>query len=552
MSPDDSKTSASASAATKGKASANRTPLIIGVVLALVVAGLAFFFLRGGDDPNASNCVIDEVLLTTAPATKGIVEKAVAAVEKDEDCIDFKVSEGTVKDVVATLNNPDGVMPEIWVPDSPTWKGQLAAAGWSGTPIAEVIAQTPVGLVSGPAATPPASWTEAIRNGRVSLADPSAEGASALALLAPHAEKKQTGEDIDSINRMMVPIAQAFGERAVAGQDNMSDLSTIGATSTELVPVTEQAYLQARRGNEQLTMVAPKSGVPMLKYPIVSVKKGGGDVGGGRNDLSARAGRALAHWFTSSEGRQAIAEAEFRAPDAASLEGVGLGEAKSLPDVPQKETDEALRAWRVASVPSSILAVIDLSGSMKLPIGNTTRIKLATGAAATALDVLPDQARIGSWGFSKNRGGDGRGWEQYFDLTRLDADHEGQVFREVLRADTIEMAKRVRGGTAVYDTLLAAFKHAQDKWDPAYFNAVVLFTDGASDDTSGMSVDRLLENLKTARDPRKPVKVVIIGISQDADTPEMVQIATATGGRYYLVETPDDILKVLNQALMDR
>src|SRR5699024_6622879 len=160
--------------------------------------------------------------------------------------------------------------------------------------------------------------------------------------------------------------------------------------------VTEQAYLTARRGNDQLTLVAPSTGVPMLQFPIIDVNKGSGDIlAGARDDRSARAGRALAHWFTSNAGKQAIAEAEVRSADAAELEGVGLGESKVLPTVAQDTADDALRNWRVFSIPSSLLAVMDLSASMRTPIGDTTRIGMASNASNVALDVLPDNARVG-------------------------------------------------------------------------------------------------------------------------------------------------------------
>ena len=50
------------------------------------------------------------MLLTTAPATKSIVEQAVKSVEADETCIDYKVSEGTVKDVVISRDQISGTL----------------------------------------------------------------------------------------------------------------------------------------------------------------------------------------------------------------------------------------------------------------------------------------------------------------------------------------------------------------------------------------------------------------------------------------------------------
>ncbi len=534
---------------------AGTVPLLAGLVLLLVIGLFAFFSLTGGDDSQpAADCVSEQVTLTTAPVMADLVAEAVKDVNADEPCIDIKVTSGTVKDVVALLADPNASLPEIWIPDSPTWKGQLTAAGWTGTPISAVLAQTPVGLIGGPAAKAPASWTAALGEGNLAMADPSAEGASALALLAPYAEMKQTGQTAIAIEEKTVPVAQTYGERAVAGVATETDLATITASSTQLVPATEQAYLAARRSNDQINLVAPRTGVPMLQYPLVDVNRGTKDILASGGDLSARVGRALTRWFTSSAGVDAIASAELRGPDGAPLSnGIGMGGTKVLAEVPQKITDGTLRQWRVLSVPSSILAVVDLSGSMKTAIGDTTRIQLAVQASQLALDAFPAQARIGIWGFSKNRGPGGASYEEYATLDRLDAAAaDGQTHGDVVRAEADKLVGRVRGGTGVMDTTLAAYKYAQQKWDPAWFNSVVIFTDGASDDSSSLSLDSLVNQLTSLRDPAKPVKVIIIGLSQDSDTGELDQIAAATGGQNYLVNDPNEILGVLASALLNR
>lgn len=531
-----------------------RTLLLGGLALLLVVGAAGFFALSGDKDAEASACVSEKVTLTTAPVMEDLVEQAVKSVNADEPCIDVVVSAGTVKDVVALLADPNAELPEIWIPDSPTWKGQLTSAGWTGTPVAEVLAQTPVGLVGGPAAKAPASWAAVLDGGALDMSDPSAQGASALALLAPYAEMKATGETAQTIEEKTVPVAQTFGERAVEGASNEADLSTITASSTQLVPATEQAYLAARRSNDQLTLVAPQTGVPMLQYPLVDVNRGNLDVMSSGGDLSARVARAIGRWFTSGAGVDAIAAAELRGPDGASLpNGIGLGDSRVLPKVAQQTTDDTLRQWRVLSVPSSILAVVDLSGSMKTAIGDTTRIQLAVQASQVALDAFPAQARIGIWGFSKNRGEGGVSYQEYATLDRLDASAGADgTHGDVVRKEADALVGRVRGATGLMDTTLAAYKYAQEKWDPAWFNSVVIFTDGASDDSSSLSLESLVNQLKSVRDPAKPVKVIIIGISQDSDTGELDQIAAATGGQNYLVNNPNEILGVLAQALLNR
>ena len=88
------------------------------------------------------------------------------------------------------------------------------------------------------------------------------------------------------------------------------------------------------------------------------------------------------------------------------------------------------------AVPSSILAVVDLSGSMKIAIGDTTRVGLAVHASQVALDAFPAQARIGIWGFSKNRGANGASWAEYATLERLDAQAaDGKTHGDVARSE---------------------------------------------------------------------------------------------------------------------
>ena len=542
MSQDDSTAPEGVRTATVGGRS-GRTWLLVGLALVLVIGLVGFFALRGDDaEADGPDCVKDEISLTTAPVMEPLVAEAVATVTADEPCIDIQVTTGSVKDVVALLGDPDAQLPDIWIPDSPTWKGQLTSAGWTGTPIADVLAQTPVGLIGGPAAKAPASWAADV------------EGASALALLAPYAEMKKTGETPVTIEEKTVPVAQTYGERAVSGGSTETDLTTISASSTQLVPATEHAYLAARRSNDQLSLVVPRTGVPMLKFPMIAVTRGNMDILSSNRDVSARVGRALTRWFTSSAGVEAIAAAELRGPDGAPLANdIGLGDARVLSTVAQKTTDDTLRQWRVLSVPSSILAVVDLSGSMKTTLGDVTRIQLAVNASQIALDAFPAQARIGIWGFSKNRGEKGASWAEYAALDRLDAPADnGQTHGDVVRAEADALVGRVKGGTGVMDTTLAAYKHAQEMWDPAWFNSVVIFTDGASDDSSSLSLDALVNQLKSLRDPAKPVKVIIIGISDDADTGELEQIAAATGGQNYLVTNPNEILGVLASALLNR
>lgn len=526
-------------------------PAVVAVVLLLAAAGAWFVFGGGGDenDPTA-DCFVETIRLTTASELRPMVDEAVKAVKEEEPCLDIQVTDGAVKDVIAQMADPDAHMPDLWIPDSPTWQGQLNAAGYRGSVVTPSVAESPVGLVSGPSGTAPRSWLATLETGQLAMGDPSADGASALALLAPYAESKQTGATPEGVAEATVPVAQRYGEQSKR-KDQVNDPAGITGTSVQLIPMTERDYLVARRSNDQLTMVAPHTGVPVLHYPIVSVTKANMDVLSSSSEgTGARAGRALAHWFASESGRTAVAEAEFRVPGTSSKDL--LASAKPLRKVNQATTDEVLRSWRVLTVPSSMLVLIDVSGSMDFEVAGKTRIQLTAEAAATALDVLPDQARIGLWVFSIDQGGKGVDYKQLAPIKQLSATTHGMTQKEYLHSQVPRIAGMTKGGTGLYDTTFAAFKQALKDYDAAWFNSVVILTDGSNDDPGSLSEAELLASIERMRDPSRPVKIIPVGISNDADMGALRKIAAATGSKAYQAVDPKEILLVLAQALLDR
>lgn len=77
-------------------------------------------------------------------------------------------------------------------------------------------------------------------------------------------------------------------------------------------------------------------------------------------------------------------------------------------------------------------------------------------------------------------------------------------------------------------------------------------TDGKNEDPNSISLDTLLSELKQLEDPARPVLVLTIGISDDADTDSLKQIADATGGTSYVAKTSDDIRTVFVDAIAAR
>ncbi len=136
-------------------------------------------------------------------------------------------------------------------------------------------------------------------------------------------------------------------------------------------------------------------------------------------------------------------------------------------------------------------------------------------------------------------------------IRRFDAVVDDGTQRDLLTSLVAQMAGTADETTALYDTILAAFRYVQDSYDPRAANSVVVVTDGA-DNGSAMSKDELLAVLSNENDPSRPVRIVTIGLGEDVDTATLEQIAAATGGVSYRTSDPLDITELVLTALADR
>ena len=119
----------------------------------------------------------------------------------------------------------------------------------------------------------------------------------------------------------IAPVAQKFGAKVAAGRNRPVTIDTIPDGSKRIIPVTEQDFLIARRGNDALTWTTPVTGAAVLNFPLVQPDAGAGGigVGSGSLDVAGRTGEKIAAWFATEEGLAAIVGEKLRAPDGAPL-----------------------------------------------------------------------------------------------------------------------------------------------------------------------------------------------------------------------------------------
>jgi hypothetical protein len=524
------------------------------VLLAVSIAGGLVWRDRTAGAESGDSCSSHpKARLAAAPAVAPVLSDAVADLAADGWCPRVEVTATAPAAVLADLTAGDAQAPDLWVPDSGLWSARATAAGISAEEVSASVVASPVVLAGGASAEAPASWFAALESGDVQLADPTVDTAAALTLLAPTAERVTSRISEDQIRAGLVTVAQRYAdqvdaEAAVAAADDparavAARLAGLDASSSTLVPVTEQQYLAARADHPDLTAVTPETGALFQRFPMLATSTDS-EAGGIARELLT---------YLTGPGEALAAEHGFRRGTAAPIAGgTGVGEVEELAPPSAEEVIGALRQWQVLTVPSSILAVLDASGSMDYETSEGTRMELAVGAARTALAVLPGEARVGLWLFSIDQGGKGVDHRQLEPLVRLDAPVGKATQREALGTSIQTAVDLTEGGTGLYDTTLAAVREAQAKYDPAYFNSVVIISDGANDDPGSISLKKLLATLAEERDPEHPVRIIAIGISKDADMKSLTRIAEATGGKAYGARDPRDILGVLNQALLAR
>jgi hypothetical protein len=459
---------------------------------------------------------------------------------------------------------------DAWVPDSSAWLDRAATVATSlerDAPKFEIddyIASTPVVLatsasrVSDFTATP-LSWAELL-TGTVGTLLPDPE--SSAASLAGLAQLKSVSSATDP--RQFAGAMIAMGKTIPLSAAAAFEVAAAAKLPTVVV-TTEREVAAYNSSSPASPMIAlyPSDGTVELRYPFVVVDgrapessvltSGSPDAAAASEPASADASRELLTALAAAvrSSREILAGAGFRDADGGGelrVAGVPAVATAAQPTADSAVQIEILRAWSVLTLRSRLLVVIDVSGSMLDPASNgLRRIDVFQLAASEALSKFSGEAELGVWVFSQNRVGT-QDWEDLSPIAPLsDPAHVAQINGVVA-----SLPERVYGYTGLYDTILAAVTRVKEDYDPSKVNSVLLITDGFNEDDNGIDVKTLLSSLKAIEDPKKPVPVILIGFGPDTDLASMSKIAKSTGGAAYSAAVPEDLGKVLVDALTER
>ncbi|MEP6599898.1 MAG: VWA domain-containing protein [Actinomycetota bacterium] len=441
--------------------------------------------------------------------------------------------------------------PTLWIPDSSVWAAMLGAtpALSSAVTIGNSIATSPLVLAAAPgkatalAATAKAGWAAGvIGKVRVAICDPTISSTGALTALALQA---QTGTAPGASAALVGQFARLAASRIASPAAGLANLQAHPATAPALV-ASERDVFAGNQGKPTAvaTAVYPAGATPVLDFPVVTVAPAGAD------QVLVAVATLFAQQLATPNAQRQFTAAGLRDPAGTPLpidsgsSGIASQIVTAAPAPDAAKLAETARLWKAAAKPSHLLAVMDVSGSMRDPAGNgQSKIAIAAAAAQSAIALMPDGWTVGLWSFSIQA-------PPLTDWTELVPLGKVRAQRTSLQTAAGTLPSRVSGNSGLYDTALAAFEQVTRSYDPSSVNVVALLTDGTNLDSDGIDLATLLGKLKTEFNPERPVTIVTIGVGPDADASALEQIAAATMGRFYSVKDPANIRGVLLDSII--
>jgi Ca-activated chloride channel family protein len=526
------------------------------VAIVAITAGIAGI-AAGRTGHEASKCTAPAPLaIVAAPEISAVVTGAARiaglADPATSNCVHPTVTAGDPAEVAATLAADRADRPDVWIPDSSIWlrREALAAAGLpAGSPSvarSPAVLALPRALAARLGAHP---GDGAFGFGPLLPADSGAAQPVQLRLPDP----RRSAPTVGALVGLQAATAGRADQRAVLAavlraSDRGATDAALGARQAE--PSSEQqVWLSNQPGGTDPLVAAypPGAGIP-LDYPFVILAT--------RHEQRAAANRLLSA-LRGELGRQLLDAAGFREPGGhagpalTAARGVDPAAAGTGAVPPAAAIETAIRALEAVNLPSRLLAVLDVSGSMALPASPgapTTRLDLARTAVLGGLALYPDDTEVGLWTFAAELAGE-TDYREVVPIVPLGRDADGGTGR--LRLADALPALRVsrRGGTGLYDTALAAVRAVRRSWDPNRVNSVVLLTDGRDEDRVGISLSQLLKTLRDERDPKRPVYLITIAYGPDADNAALRAMSRATGAEMYSAVDPLRLRAVLLDAI---
>ncbi|MDO5683012.1 MAG: substrate-binding domain-containing protein [Propionibacteriaceae bacterium] len=259
-------------------------------------------------------------------------------------------------------------------------------------------------------------------------------------------------------------------------------------------------------------------------------------------------------WLASPQGVAELNELGLRTtdsgPEAEALSAAGLS-ANPLPPLRPNDTAQVMGATALQAgfaQRSSVLPLLDLSGSMATPFGNTglRRVDVVSQAALSSWAAWPPGYSTGLMTFHADAEGNPL-IQPVFPLE----DNRSPVWKEMMPHFHQGMESlKPEGGTPLYLAISQAYQYNLQTYQPGKPNKIVVLTDGVDEfHNAKFTADDLINQLKNEADPKRPIEMFYVLIGPEAGYPEVSRVAEATGGKAIWVRDLAELPTVMRSLL---
>ncbi|MCO8271102.1 substrate-binding domain-containing protein [Actinoplanes sp. TRM 88003] len=538
-----------------------RTGLIVtaAAVAVVVVAGGAWAGYQQWSDSGCAATV--QLDVAAAPEIAPAVRSAAEAWSRAEGtCARVTVNAADPAGVAAAVGGEHGVNLagvgtgarsdasgiDAWIPDSGTWLVRISseAPGFRPavlgsialSPAVLAVPEASAAALSGPARTPKmADLVKKLDSFKPGLVEPSRDATGLAGLLT------MAGATDSAALRVGVMRALAAHSSTLR-----KDLLLKVGDSVGLALLSEADVIahNARTPGNRLAALYPSPATAALDYPFAIMPGVDPEKAAAATKLRGALGGITA----------GLAQAGLRGPDGTTGPGFPAPQAAPARIAPPPAPAAAaltplLGSWTAITQPGRMLAVFDVSGSMKAKVptaGGLTRAEVTQRTAQQGLALLDGRWSVGNWTFSTNMVGT-RPWKENVPISSV------ATSLPELRAGISRITPKDDGDTGLFDTALAAYAAVKKGWKPGVSNSVVIYTDGANDNPGGLKIEELVARMTELRDPAKPVRMIIIGMGTAIDRNELNAIVKAAGsGGVFVATDPAKIGEIFLEAIASR
>ena len=532
-----------------------------------MAVGLRFALPLFGDAGCSGRLTLSvAVAKDIAPSVQTTAQEwAAAGADRSGPCFAVSVRAEESSDVAAaisrqqkaSLNGLDAAsgtvaVPDVWIADSTTWLTRLRAAV-PGFTVAEQgsVALSPVVMAMPEPVAKRIGWPgKKLRYGdlvdeltnstslRAGTVEPTRDAVGLSGLLALNAA---AGPALPGVLHALAAGRSALRANVLEDFPQDDQPATI-AGALGLTPLTEQDVISYNGNSPAVPLAAVyASPAPLaMDYPFIVMP--------GAEAAQTNAARSLYQALRAQPATDRLGRAGFRGPDgktAGTFTGptgapvaIAVPAEKAFTDV--TAINRALAGWSGVVSPARLLAVLDASHSMGQSVaatGDESRMQATLEAARDGLTLFSDDWKVGIWEF------DGATHRQLVPIGPLLSNRSAVN-------ESIGSVTPHSGDAGLYRTILDAYREVQQGWQGGRVNSVLVMTDGvAGPKTGDLALKDLLAQLKAARDPGRPVQVVIVGVGTSMARAPFDEITRTVGGGVFIATDPAQVDDVFSQAI---